>query len=148
MSSFKGSHTYSIDNKGRINLPSRLRKYVSPEANDTFVVTRGFEQCLFVYPHDEWIKVETQLRQLSSYNPSHRHFMRALLEHASECQLDGQARIFVPQELREYAELNSEVRIIGMLEKIEVWNPTKYLEYTRGQSESYEDIAAKVMKQT
>jgi MraZ protein len=54
MSSFKGSYEYSVDNKGRVNIPARLRKYVSPEANDTFVITRGYDACLFVYPLDVW----------------------------------------------------------------------------------------------
>ncbi|HLX12368.1 MAG TPA: MraZ N-terminal domain-containing protein, partial [Bacteroidota bacterium] len=54
LSSFKGSYTYSVDSKGRINIPAKLRKYVSPDANDTFIVTRGFEKCLFVFPADEW----------------------------------------------------------------------------------------------
>ena len=80
MSSFKGSHDYSVDSKGRINIPARLRKYVSPEANDTFIVTRGYEKCLFVYPLDEWNKLEQSIRDLSPTNPQHRFFMRTLLE--------------------------------------------------------------------
>jgi len=146
MSSFKGSYNYSVDSKGRINLPAKLRKYVSPEANDTFVVTRGHEGCLFVYPLDEWNKLEALLRGLSSYDSEHRLFMRSLLEYAWEAQLDSQARIFIPQELREYAALTNEVRIIGTLDKIEIWSPSVYEEYKNIQTESYDSIAAKVMK--
>lgn len=145
MSSFKGSYVYSVDNKGRINLPANLRKYVSPDANETFVVTRGFEKCLFVYPFDEWNKLEQRLRDLSAYNPQDRLFMRVLLEYAKESQLDGQARITIPQQLLEYAGIQNEVHIIGVLEKIELWNPKVYQEYITAQSESYESIAAKVM---
>ena len=146
MSSFKGSYTYSVDEKGRVNLPAKLRKYVSPESNDTFVITRGFEKCLFVYPVDEWNKLEQNLRSLSSYDPEHRRFIRALLELASESQLDGQARLSIPQELREYASIESEVRIIGTLDKIELWDPKIYEEYKKNQPEPYESIAAKVMR--
>jgi MraZ protein len=146
MSSFKGSYSYAVDEKGRVNLPAKLRKYVSPESNDTFVVTRGFEKCLFVYPVDEWNRLEANLRNLSSYDPEHRMFMRALLEFASECQLDGQARLSISPELRQYAKLKDEVRIIGTLDKIELWDPAVYEEYKKSQSESYENIAAKVMK--
>jgi MraZ protein len=146
MSSFKGSYTYAVDDKGRVNLPAKLRKYVSPEANETFVITRGFEKCLFVYPIDEWNKLEQNLRNLSSYDPRHRQFIRALLELASESQLDGQARLSIPQELREYASIRGEVRIIGTLDKIELWDPKIYDEYKISQPESYENIAAKVMK--
>ena len=146
MSSFKGSYTYAVDDKGRVNLPAKLRKYVSPEANETFVVTRGFEKCLFVYPIDEWNKLEHNLRNLSSYDPEHRRFIRALLELASESQLDAQARLSIPQELREYANIESEVRIIGTLDKIELWNPKVYDDYRNNQQEPYENIAAKVMR--
>ncbi len=146
MSSFKGSYTYAVDDKGRVNLPAKLRKYVSPEANDTFVITRGFEKCLFVYPIDEWNKLEQNLRSLSSYDPQHRQFIRALLELASESQLDGQARLSIPQELREYASIQGEVRVIGTLDKIELWDPKIYEGYKNSQPESYENIAAKVMK--
>jgi MraZ protein len=146
MSSFKGSYTYSVDDKGRVNLPAKLRKYVSPESNDTFVITRGFEKCLFVYPVDEWNKLEQNLRSLSSYDPEHRRFIRALLELASESQLDGQARLSIPQELREYANIENEVRIIGTLDKIELWDPKIYDEYRKNQPEPYESIAAKVMR--
>jgi len=146
MSSFKGSYIYAVDEKGRLNLPSKLRKYVSPECNETFVITRGFEQCLWVYPLDEWNKLEEKLRVLSSYDPEHRIFIRTLLELAVECQLDGQARISIPQELREYASIKGEVRILGMLDKIELWEPKIYDGYKKALPESYENIAAKVMK--
>ncbi len=146
MSSFKGSYTHSVDGKGRLNLPAKLRKYVSPDNNDTYIVTRGFEQCLFVYPLDEWAKVEARLRELSNYNPEHRMFLRNLLEMANEVQLDSQARLMVPSDLREYAKIRGEVRIIGTLDKIELWNPAEYEKYRSGQSETYEEIAQKVMK--
>ena len=146
MSSFKGSYSYSVDEKGRINLPVKLRKYVSPEANETFVITRGFEKCLFVYPADEWNKLEQNLRNLSSYNPEHRLLIRAMLELAWESPLDSQARLTLTQELRDYANIENEVRIIGTLDKIELWNPKIYDEYKQHQPESYESIAAKVMK--
>lgn len=147
MSSFKGSYNYSVDNKGRLNLPAKLRKYVSPEANDTFVVTRGFEKCLFVYPIDEWNKLEQKLRSLSSYDSEHRRFMREILELAQESQLDAQSRLTIPQELREYADIQNEVRIIGTLDKMEVWNPAVYQDYKKKHPESYEIVAEKVMRQ-
>ncbi len=146
MSSFKGSYMYSVDDKGRVSLPAKLRKYVSPEANDTFVITRGFEKCLFVYPLDEWNRLEVHLRNLSSYDHDHRRFKRAILEFAQESQLDSQARITIPPELREYANIQNETRIIGTLEKIELWNPNEYSEYKNSQPETYESIAAKVMQ--
>ncbi|HUN66029.1 MAG TPA: division/cell wall cluster transcriptional repressor MraZ [Bacteroidota bacterium] len=146
MSSFKGSYTYAVDEKGRVSLPAKMRKYVSPEANETFVLTRGFEKCLFVYPIDEWNKLEETLRNLSNYDADHRLFIRSMLELASESVLDGQSRLSLPQELREYAGITGEVRIIGTLDKIELWNPQIYEEYRSSHAETYESIAARVMK--
>ena len=147
MSSFKGSYDYSVDNKGRINLPAKLRKYVSPDANDTFVITRGYERCLFVYPQDEWARLEQTIRALSSTNPKHRFVLRTFFEKATECQLDGQFRITIPKDLLEHAGIENEVLIIGVLEHIEIWNPKLYREYAASQPESYEDAAQSVFKQ-
>ncbi len=145
MSSFKGSYQYSVDSKGRINIPARLRKNLSPDANDTFVVTRGYENCLFVYPLDEWNKLEQSIRGLSSTNPKHRFFMRTLLERATESQLDGQSRITIPKDLLQFAGIENEVVIIGVLDRIEVWNPRSYREYQESQPESYETVAQNVL---
>jgi len=144
MSSFKGSFSYSVDNKGRINIPARLRKYVSPEANDTFVITRGFEQCVFIYPLDEWNTLEQSIRKLSTTDPKHRFYVRTLLDKAAESQLDAQARIVIPKDLLDFARLENEVLIVGVLERIEVWNPKLYEEYRNAQPESYEGVAQNV----
>jgi MraZ protein len=146
VSSFKGSYSYSVDSKGRINIPARLRKYVSTEANDTFVVTRGYDQCLYVYPLDEWTRLELEIRQLSSTNPKHRFFMRRLLECATESQLDGQFRIMIPKDLLQFAGIENDVLIIGVLEHIEVWNPRIYEAYLKTQDESYETVAQTVLQ--
>ena len=146
MSSFKGSYTYSVDSKGRINFPSRLRKSVSPEANDTFVMTRGYEQCLFVYPLDEWNVLEKSIRDLSSSNPKHRFFMRTLLQYATEVQFDAQSRISIPKELLQLAGIKNEVLILGVLERIEIWNPAVYEDYLKTQADSYEHVAQAVLQ--
>lgn len=146
MSSFKGRFSYSVDNKGRLALPAKLRKNVSPSSNDTFIVTRGFEQCLFVYPQDEWGKVEDSIRSLSPSNPQHRFFVRTLLQWAVDGQLDSQARISIPQDLLKFAAIENEVLIIGVLERIELWNPKIYEEYMNNQPATYETVAEAVLK--
>lgn len=146
MSSFKGRFSYSVDNKGRLALPAKLRKNVSPSSNDTFIVTRGFEQCLFVYPQDEWGKVEDSIRGLSPSNPQHRFFVRTLLQWAVDTQLDSQARITIPQDLLKFAAIENEVLIVGVLERIELWNPRIYEEYMNNQPATYETVAEAVLK--
>lgn len=148
MSSFKGRYSYSVDNKGRIALPAKLRKNVSLEANDTFVISRGFEQCLFVYPQDEWNKVEQMIRGLSSSNPQHRFLVRTLLQWATDTQLDSQSRISIPQDLLKFANIENEVLVIGVLERIEIWNPKIYEEYMNNQPATYETVAESVLKTT
>lgn len=147
MSSFKGRYSYSVDNKGRIALPAKLRKNVSPTANDTFIITRGFEQCLFVYPQDEWQKVEEAVRGLSPSNPQHRFFVRTLLQWATDVQLDGQARITTPQDLLKFAGIENEVLILGVMERVEIWNPKIYEQYMNNQPATYETVAESVLRQ-
>jgi MraZ protein len=147
MSSFKGRYSYSVDSKGRIALPAKLRKNVSPAANDTFIITRGFEQCLFVYPQDEWNKVEESVRGLSPSNPQHRFFVRTLLQWSTDVQLDGQARLTIPQDLLKFAGIENEVLILGVMERVEIWNPKTYEEYMNNQPATYETVAEAVLKQ-
>lgn len=141
MSSLKGSFEYSIDNKGRVNIPAKLKKYVSPDANDTFVVTRGFEKCVYVYPHDEWLKFEQKLQALSPTEERDRRFLRLLLGPVGESQLDAQSRISISKELLKHAEIEDAVLIIGVLNHMELWNPAVYAQYLAEHDESYEDAA-------
>ncbi len=146
MSSFKGSYEYAVDAKARVNIPAKLRKYVSPDANETFVITRGYERCLFLYPLDEWTTLEQSIRQLSPSNAQHRLFTRTLLQYATECQLDAQSRITMPKELLQFAGIEDQVLILGVLDHIEVWNPKIHEEYLNSQTESYESIAQRVFQ--
>ena len=144
MSSFKGRYTYSVDNKGRVAIPSKLRKNLATSAKGTFVVTRGFEKCLYVYPQDEWNKLEQYVRSLSFLNAQHRFFERTLFEWAVDLELDSQARITVPQDLLHYASIDNEVMILGVVDRLELWSPTVYDEYQRNQPDTYETVAERV----
>lgn len=142
---FRGQFTYSIDAKGRISIPAKLRKHVSAEANDTFVMTQGTSFCIDIYPLDQWIQFEEKLHQLNPFNPDDAKFIRMVLQHAAEDQLDSQSRILIPSKLIDHAKIEKEVLILGALRKIEVWNPKVYEEYIQQSEETYEQIAAKVM---
>ncbi len=146
MSAFKGSFVHSIDNKGRINIPAKLRKYLNPEANDTFVITRGFDRCIFAYPYDEWSNYEKQIRMLRTSDANSRYVMRHLLQFATEVQLDAQSRIMLPQKLIHLAEIKNEALILGVLDHLEIWNPDIYENYIQQQDASYEEVAEKVFQ--
>ncbi len=146
MSSFKGSFNYTVDSKGRINIPAKMRKNLSPEANNSFVITRGFEPCIFVYPNDEWMKREAEIGKLMQTDPQHRFFTRMLLQYATDAELDGQSRIVLPKELISYAKIENEVFILGAFDRIEVWNPEEYKKYLGAQQEDYLTVASKVFE--
>lgn len=145
MSAFKGSARYSVDSKGRISIPASLRKDLSPEANESFVVIRGFEGSLRAYPLDEWKRIEEQIRKLSSNNPQHRLYKRMLLELAYESKLDAQFRIMIPRDLLQVAGIDNEVHIIGQMEYIEIWNPKNYAEYVKTQDTPFEAVAQTIL---
>lgn len=142
---FRGQYTYSVDAKGRVSIPAKLRRHVAAEANDTFVMTKGTANCIDVYPLDQWQQFEDKLLNLNPFKPNDARFIRMILQFATEDSLDSQSRILIPQNLIEYAKIEKEVLIIGALKKIELWNPKTYEEYLSQVPETYEQIAAQVM---
>ncbi len=142
---FRGQFTYSMDSKGRIAIPAKLRKHISADANETFVMTRGLSNCIDLYPLDEWQKIEESLLNLNSFQPDDARFIRMFVQFAAEDVMDGQSRIMIPSTLINYAKIEKEVLILGALKKIEVWNPQVYEEYLLQSPQTYEEIAAKVM---
>ena len=142
---FRGQFTYSMDSKGRIAIPAKLRKHISAEANETFVMTWGLSNCIDLYPLDEWVKIEQALLNLNSFQPDDARFIRMFVQFSSEDVMDVQSRIMIPPALINYAGIEKEVLILGALKKIEVWNPKVYGEYLSQSPQTYEEIAAKVM---
>jgi MraZ protein len=142
---FRGQYFYSVDSKGRVSIPAKLRKHMSPEANDTVVMTQGTSKCIEIYPFDQWQIIENNLLLLNSFDPKNARFIRMMLQHATEDVLDSQSRILIPQLLLDYAGIEKEVMILGALKKIELWNPEVYTDYVNSSEETYEEIAAKVM---
>lgn len=143
---FLGSYNYSIDAKGRISIPAKLRKFVSSEANDTFVLTRGSSKCINIYPMDYWKElVANKLDKLNTFDPKDAKFMRLFLQEATEDTFDTQSRLLVPKKLIDAAEIDKDVIILGMNKYIEVWSPKLYEAYLKEIEEPYETIAKEVM---
>jgi len=145
MSSFKGSDTYIVDAKGRVSIPSKMRKNIQPSAQMTFVLTRGMEKCLYAYPLDEYKRLEEHIRSLPQSNEKDRFFVRMLMQWSEEVVLDAQFRLLLPKSLMEFADIQKEVFFIGVLDHIELWNPTYFKRYIEGKKETYENIAESVM---
>ena len=145
---FKGQELYSLDSKGRVNIPAKMRRSLSPEAQDTFVVTRGVDRCIVAYPLDEWRKYEERFARLNQYDEQERFFLRMILAWSEEVQLDAQQRIMLPRRLLEFAGIENKVTIVGVVDHIEFWNPEEFERYLSGFAQSYEQVAAQVMRRS
>ena len=126
MSSFIGSETSVIDVKGRINVPSRLRKGLDPDAADTFTIIRGLDGSVHMYPLDEWRRFSAQLRRLSKGDDEARGVFMLLSESAHETTIDGQGRVSLTPRLIELAGLERTARLVGALDHIEIWSPDRF----------------------
>lgn len=145
MASFKGQAEYSVDSKGRVAIPAKMRNALSPEAKSTFTITRGFERCINLYPLDEWEKREEEISQLNTYRTEARDFIRTIMMWADEVTLDGQGRIVVPKPLMEFAGVEETALIIGALDHIEIWRPEAFREYQEGIGQDYPTLAERVL---
>ena len=123
--SFTGEYFNSLDQKHRLSIPVKFRKALDPVNDRTFVITRGFDPCLILYPVSEWNRVEGQLSQLSSIRGRHRNFVRSIVRHATYLQYDSQGRIAIPESLLSFANISKEASVIGMINKIELWDPSQ-----------------------
>ena len=119
---FTGEYQYSLDSKGRVNIPAKFRQSLSKKNQNTFVATRGQDPCVWIYPLTEWKKIEDELRNLSSVSGVHRTFIRQIARSATPSTCDKQGRIMINPSLISYASIEKEALIIGMINKIEIWN--------------------------
>ena len=120
---FIGEYTYSLDSKGRVNIPSKFRQTLSTDNQNTFVITRGLDSCIWVYPLVQWKEIEENLRKLSSLSSIHRAFVRNTARYATPSTYDKQGRINLTPSLINFASLKKDVLIIGMVNKMEIWDP-------------------------
>ena len=119
---FIGEYEHSVDVKGRLIMPAKLRE----DIGEKFVVTKGLDGCLFAYSQKEWENFEEKLKSLPLTNKNARDFVRFFLAGAIECEIDKQGRFLISSNLREYATLEKEVIIVGVLNRIEIWNKEKW----------------------
>ena len=133
---FRGEYKHTIDAKGRLIIPSKFRELLG----EKFILTKGLDGCLYIYPMDEWEAFEEKLRALPLTNKNARTFSRFFVAGATDCELDKQGRILVPQTLREFADLDKDVVLTGNLSRIEVWSKEKWSENCN--YDDMDDVAA------
>ncbi len=120
MPGFRGSSFHTIDNKGRIIIPSRFRDIIKANGGDGVVVT-CMDGCLLGYPFDEWRRLESNIGSMAETSGNIRRFRRVFIGGASECNCDKQDRILIPQALREYAKLEKDIVLVGVVDHFEIW---------------------------
>ena len=122
---FRGSSFHTIDNKGRLIIPARFRQFIKSEEGDGVMISR-MDSCLVAYPLKEWRKLETKIISLAETSENMRRFRRVFIGGAFECSCDRQDRILIPQSLRQYADLDKEIVLVGVLEHFEIWAREKW----------------------
>ncbi|SIS37953.1 division/cell wall cluster transcriptional repressor MraZ [Salimicrobium flavidum] len=133
-----GEYRHNLDSKSRLIVPSKLRDSLG----DSFVVTRGLDECLFVYPPSEWERLEKKLQSLPLTKKDARAFARFFLSGAMESSLDNQGRLHIPPPLRQHASLEKQCVIVGVSTRLEIWSEEKwevYMEESRQSLESFSE---------
>ena len=133
-----GEYKHKMDKKGRVIIPAKFRD----ELGDQFVATRGLDNCLFVYPMQEWGVLEEKLASLPIASKEARTFTRFFFSGATECELDKQGRMSIPNNLRDFAALQKDIVIIGLSSRIELWAKENWDDYLDKAEDSTEDFAS------
>jgi MraZ protein len=138
---FYGEYTHTLDTKGRIILPSRFRDVARENNIDRFFVTRGLEKCVFMFAESEWRTIEQKFKGLSFTKEQSRNFNRMFFAGAADVVPDKQGRFIIPQNLKEHASIKSATVIIGVSNRIEIWDEAAWKEFFTKSNQSFEQTA-------
>lgn len=145
MTQLIGEFQCKLDAKGRVSLPTGLKRQIPTEAKETFVVNRGFEKCLTLYPKNEWDKETERINGLNQYKKEVRLFIRHFFRGATEMTLDGSSRLNLPNSLLSYADIDKEIVLFAHTNKIEIWDKATYDAMLDGDADDFADLAESVM---
>ena len=138
---FMGEYQHTIDTKGRLIIPHKFRDALG----EKFVATKGLDNCLFVYPMEEWQQFEQKFKSIPSTSKDARAFARFFFSGATECELDKQGRILLPANLREHGKMDKEVVVLGVSTRVEIWSKEIWDKYSNEAESTYEEIAEKIV---
>ncbi len=145
MTNFIGEFECKLDAKGRLMLPSSLRKQLDPAAQESFVMNRGFEKCLVLDPKNDWKYISEEVNKLNQYVKKNREFTRYFYRGATELGLDGTGRLLFPKRLLEYAGVEKEVVLFAHGNKIEIWDKKAYDNLLTDEPDEFANLAEEVM---
>lgn len=137
ISMFIGEYSHTLDDKGRLSVPKKFRSDLEGGA----VVTRGLDHCLFLYTRNEWEKLAEKLANLPFAQANTRAFARLMLAGAMDVEVDKQGRIVLPEYLRDYGNIQKDVVIAGLYNRLEIWNEQKWKDYTQKTENESNEIA-------
>lgn len=133
---FKGEYNHTLDAKGRLVVPSKVRD----ELGSQFVITKAFDQCLYIFPEASWEKFVEKINGLPASQEKVRRVQRRFIGSSADCEPDKQGRFLIPTNLREYAGITKDVVLVGLSDRLEVWSQEKWDEYC-SEDDSIDDIA-------
>ena len=149
MIGFLGEYEATLDAKGRFLLPAGFKKQLPEEGAKHFIINRGFEKCLTLYPLQSWEPIFSEISKLNDFDPKVREFRRYFLNGATQLELDSAGRLLVPKNLNEHAGLDKDIVLVSAVNKIEIWDKNKYKQFFETFTpQSFSDLANEVMNKT
>lgn len=145
MTGFIGEYHCKLDAKGRLSLPADLRKQLSPDDAESFVISRGVDDCLSLYTMSEWNRVMERLRELNRFKAKDRKFARMFQKGATKLSLDSSGRLLFPKTLMGWAGIQKDIVLVANVDLWEVWDKKRYDELLASDWDEFEDLAAEVM---
>lgn len=145
MAGLVGEYEVKLDTKGRFLFPAGLKKQLSPIAQESFMLNKGFENCLTLYPMNEWDKLSEKLSKLNLFKPKNRMFFRLFHQGAKQLTLDNVGRLLVPTSLMERVGLSKDVMLIAYSDRIEIWDKEQYFNVIEDNMADFADLADEVM---
>ncbi len=145
MNGFIGEYHCKLDAKGRLLLPSDMRKQLSPDDHESFVISRGVDDCLSLYPMSEWNRVMDKLRKLNRFKAADRKFARMFQKGATKVSSDSNGRILLPKSLLGWAKIQKEIVMVANVDLWEVWDKKRYESLMSEDWDGFEQLAAEVM---
>lgn len=144
MTSLKGNYSTTIDDKRRIKLPKKLREAMAISSNEHVVIGPGYDGCIFLFPPEEWTKQEDKLKNLDVDSGEHRFYERVFVPQSEDVKIDTLGRLTISPRLLDCARIKRDVLILGVLTRIEFWDPDTYQKYLAQYQLSYEEVAERI----
>lgn len=145
MSYFSSEYECKLDAKGRIVLPARFKANLPESGGNSIAITRGFEPCLVVYPLTEWQKLLSKVSGMNEFNEEYRNFQRNFFRGNTEVELDNNGRFLLPKTMLKYAQLDKDAVLVGMGNRIEIWNPDLYNNFLINDQKEFSKLAEKYL---